>query len=362
MPMEETTSPQKNLNKNLSTKTVSNVIDRCKPKKIEGLKASRMFEKIDEDKHATNVALCGSQLEIESSVPDPEKQRLHSANFCRNRMCPMCAWRKSRRAGVDAMKIVNELLIRKSSFCFIFLTLTIPNVEKNLGDSIDEMLGNAWRKLRNRKAFKESIEGYMRAFEITVNESQQSFHPHMHVLLVVDSDYFYSDKYLNHDFWLRTWNDVMGRDDIKFVNIKTANAADQQEQSSMICEMAKYMTKFNDLYDIEDEDFKMRAFKEIYTGTRGRRFFEYGGILRQIQRELNIKNPDDLSSEELVDEFDIFDEGEETIITKYYWNFRRKTYVAVEKTEIELIDDWDIPEKPPPQFQFCHEKPRIILG
>ena len=57
-----------------------------------------------------------------------EKRRLHKGNFCKNRFCPMCAWRKARK---DALKIsvIMKWLEAEYDKAFIFVTLTAPNVK-----------------------------------------------------------------------------------------------------------------------------------------------------------------------------------------------------------------------------------------
>ncbi|HFL0782943.1 TPA: hypothetical protein ACGYL4_002913 [Enterococcus faecium] len=39
---------------------------------------------------------CGSYLEFIATI-DKEKKKLVQAHFCKNRFCPLCAWRKARK-------------------------------------------------------------------------------------------------------------------------------------------------------------------------------------------------------------------------------------------------------------------------
>src|SRR5690625_7478926 len=57
-----------------------------------------------------------------------EKKKQHKGNTCKNRFCPICAWKKSRKDAL-ALSVMMAYLKQEEKKEFIFLTLTSPNVE-----------------------------------------------------------------------------------------------------------------------------------------------------------------------------------------------------------------------------------------
>ncbi|WP_186310135.1 protein rep, partial [Staphylococcus epidermidis] len=56
-----------------------------------------------------------------------EKQKLYKSNLCKNRFCPVCAWRKARKDALG-LSLMMQYIQQEESKLFIFLTLTTPNV------------------------------------------------------------------------------------------------------------------------------------------------------------------------------------------------------------------------------------------
>lgn len=69
------------------------VTGRFAPKKALGMELSRVYELLSLYRRADRVAQCGS--EIEFGILQDGSKKLVKANFCRDRLCPMCNWRRS---------------------------------------------------------------------------------------------------------------------------------------------------------------------------------------------------------------------------------------------------------------------------
>src|SRR5699024_12504502 len=54
--------------------------------------------------------------------------KLNQAWFCKNKLCPICNWRRSMKYSWQATQIVDEAMKREPKGRFLFLTLTIKNV------------------------------------------------------------------------------------------------------------------------------------------------------------------------------------------------------------------------------------------
>lgn len=72
-----------------------------------------------------SLAECGSFLVFDRN--EQQRLRLHRANFCKVRLCPMCSWRKSLKLFGQVSKITDVLLEKNPTTRFIFVTLTVPN-------------------------------------------------------------------------------------------------------------------------------------------------------------------------------------------------------------------------------------------
>ena len=89
---------------------------------------------------------------------------------------------------------------------FIFLTLTVKNVEGSaLNDTLTQ-LTKSFDRLFKRKKVQKNLIGYLRSIEVTYNEERKDYHPHIHVLLFMKSTYFKNaDNYLTQEEWAELW-------------------------------------------------------------------------------------------------------------------------------------------------------------
>src|SRR5699024_11641075 len=63
------------------------------------------------------------------------------------------------------------------------------------------------------KKINKNLVGFMRATEVTVNNIDNSYNQHMHVLVCVESTYFYNtENYVNQKQWIQFWKRAMKLD------------------------------------------------------------------------------------------------------------------------------------------------------
>lgn len=222
-------------------------------------------------------------------------KRLIRANFCRIRTCPICCWRKSLKLFGQTSKIVDRILEDKLSIRFLFVTFTVKNPEaKNLVETIDQM-NKAFKKLtdksKKKNAFKQSLLGYMKAIEITYNNKDDTYHPHIHALFAVKSSYF-SGSYINHEEWRKLWADCLDIDYLPMVNVKAVSS-----NSKAISEVAKYPIKPTDLLKVKDKEIAAKALAVLTRTMHDRRLVTFGGIFKTMKAELNL---DDIENGDLI--------------------------------------------------------------
>ncbi|WP_083326903.1 protein rep, partial [Staphylococcus sp. HMSC061G12] len=59
-----------------------------------------------------------------------QKKKLYKSNLCKNRFCPVCAWRKARKDALG-LSLMMQYIKQKEQKEFLFLTLTTPNVKSD---------------------------------------------------------------------------------------------------------------------------------------------------------------------------------------------------------------------------------------
>ena len=68
------------------------LIDKCTGKKKKNPRFSSYIAPLVSKKLTERIKECGDFLQILSDL-SLENSKLHKANFCGNRFCPMCSWR-----------------------------------------------------------------------------------------------------------------------------------------------------------------------------------------------------------------------------------------------------------------------------
>jgi plasmid rolling circle replication initiator protein Rep len=174
-------------------------------------------------KKADRLRDCASLL-VFDQLDDNSLEHLKLAHMssCRVRLCPMCAWRRTLKIGSNARKIftcVETDQQYKDKYTYLFLTLTVPNcVGAELSSTIDWMF-SAFNLLMQRDEVKKVVKGYYRGLEVTHNhivgnKSYDTYHPHFHVILVVEKSYLEQKKtergYLTQRQWQHLWGESLG--------------------------------------------------------------------------------------------------------------------------------------------------------
>src|SRR5699024_2524123 len=105
----------------------------------------------------------------------------------------MCNWRRAMKHGIQSHRDVAEVIKHKPTVRWLFLTLTVRNVYDgtDLNKSLSDM-SKGFNRMMKYKKINKYLVGFMRATEITVNNIDNSYNQHMHVLVCVESTYFYN--------------------------------------------------------------------------------------------------------------------------------------------------------------------------
>lgn len=276
-------------------------------------------------KKAERLEHCATYLEYEVSVVDPNKKRLRRGNFCKVRLCPMCAWRRSLKIYSQMSSIMAEAK-KNEQYAYVFLTLTVKNCEgEELKTTIDNMM-KAWNRFRGYKAIDDVVLGWYRGLEVTHNlddksESYDTYHPHFHVVLMVNKSYFTSRYYLKQADWQAYWRKAMRLDYDPQVDVRKVKG----DKAKAVSEIAKYTVKDDDYIIDEDEDMMIKTVRLLDKALAGKRLVAFGGVFKDLHKQLNL---DDIEDGDLVHvEADELNEQEETVQVAYMWHVGYKQYI-----------------------------------
>lgn len=270
-------------------------------------------------KKANNVKDCADELVFK--VTDEGFLRLHQVWFCKSKLCPLCNWRRSLKMSYQNEEIISEAIKQQPNARFLFLTLTVKSVYdgKELDKTLKEIT-NGFRKLMQYKAVSKNLIGYMRATEVTINDTDNSFHPHFHVLLMVKSTYFKGDdNYLSQDDWTKFWKKAMKLDYTPVVHIQAVKGVKKS-----ILETSKYPVKDSEYLtnDLERDSFVV---DNLETGLHRKRQIGYGLLFKDIRKKLQLDDTEDGDLRIVgADEEEETSESAQIIYAK--WNNFRKNY------------------------------------
>ncbi len=254
-----------------------------------------------------NIKMCGNNIGIHINTG-----RIATADFCKWRYCPMCAWRKSLRKYGENIQIAEK--INNANNQFIFLTLTMRNCEMGkLSGSID-FLNAAWARLIRRQRFKKVSNGYIKTLEISFNQTEQTWHPHIHIIICVDNEYFHKNYISAHE-WRQMWQQVTGDNRITQIDIQ---AVKNDNIPNAIAEISKYTAKIKSITDISNTDLKIAALRELDVATNNRRLNTVTGIFRETATTLGI----DVDDDDTVNGSD----NDTSDVIQLIWDKQAKTY------------------------------------
>lgn len=298
---------------------------KWKERKLMNIELAERLENLSY-RQFSKVLECAEILRFKKD--NEECLKLYQTWFCKNKLCPICNWRRAMKHSYQASKILDKAIEQKPKAKFLFLTLTIKNVEGSELNSTMSFLTKSFDRLFKRTKVQKNLIGYLRATEVSFNQETNLYHPHMHILLMVKSNYFSGsgDNYISQIEWTNMWQQSAKLDYVPIVNIKRVRVKNGKAETDInlkkaIIETAKYPIKPIDMLEIS-EDKKLKLVDDLMQGLYKKRQIGYGGLLKKIYKELKL---DDLENGDLIK---VSDEETETtgINLVAVWNWERKNY------------------------------------
>ena len=255
------------------------------------------------NKHYQQLLNCGTVLTFAKEEVNGKKiYHLTHSNFCRQRICPMCQFRKSEKTFAEMLKVVEHL--DEKGYRFLHLVLTIPNARggRELIEGIKKLYKGFSRFLR-KKQIERAFKGCLRCLEISYNYDNDTFHPHLHCLIAVNKSYFNDSKtYLSYDKIKQLWADSCGLDTTQGIFYQVFVRAMKQGDRVGVAEVCKYCVKPLDLESndsFERETQNINVLLTLSHTLKGTRFLQKYGCVKDTYNELFRNNNDDDLCEEL---------------------------------------------------------------
>lgn len=270
------------------------------------------------------ISACGTYIGFNSN--ESGGFSVTSANFCRQRLCPMCQRRRSLRTYSAVSKVYD--LASKSGYQFLHVVLTVPNCSaaalNKTCDFLFKQSSLLFRKTDDihtkaackgnedikklRRNIKNSFKGVFRALEITFNDRLSidhpfAFHPHLHCLIAVKKSYFTSRDYISHDKLQKVWATLSGVENVQvFIGRVT-------DQCASIAEVAKYAVK----------PFKGNVSAEVletlHKALFNRRLVQTFGIFKDWMKAAGITDLEEVLDDELNNSPDVWMQWEGGVYT-----------------------------------------------
>lgn len=305
-------------------KDITITLEKLQEKKNRGLMLAASFERLGYEDRARLVLECGTYLGM---AEEEGRVKIVEANFCKQRLCPACSWRRSLRIYSTTSQIL-DYIDAHEKVKYLFLTLTVQNIPLyDLGKALDDMAA-AFKRLTNNKAWQRRVKGCMRTLEVTINLDTMTAHPHYHLILAVDRSYATkSDKtYWTQADWQAAWVKSARLGYAPQVRIERIKGGREKG----VAEVSKYLAKDSD-YLIDSMKAQMgteeaEAATDYIVGQllqqlHGRRLISYTGILRKAQQALRLSNPEEAPLTDTI-------RGDVSqAVKRYHWNAGLGRYV-----------------------------------
>lgn len=264
--------------------------EKLKERRARTLRIARIFEQIDFlPEVAPKMFGCGSVMLLRR-YEGGETELAHTF-FCKQRLCPMCAWRRSLKSFHQLSTIMDYADKRRierygSPYKYILMTLTLRNTDiMDLPETLDLML-ESFRTIYRSKMWTDGIKGCHRTLEITYNKETNTFHPHLHLLCAVNPSYFQSSAYISQKNMQKAWKKALRIAYEPIVDIRRV-----EDTAGAVAETAKYVTKDDD-WSLLPDDQAEAVVSSLHIAIKGRKLYALYGVFRQAFRELHMTDED----------------------------------------------------------------------
>ena len=242
---------------------------------------------------ANKMSDCGTQVDF--AIDEDGIVNVVGGRFCRQRLCPMCQWRRSLRLSF----LMEDCLESLEKFEFLHVVLSRPNCSADELKSEIQALYSAFNSMWKTEKVKAAWKGAYRSTEVTYNEESKSYHPHLHILVAVLPSYFTSRYYISHEALNALWN--ASNDWHEDYDLNTfISRLKGENKKEIIREVTKYINKPVPIEDVRKRGEAIEQMFVYNSVLRGRRMVQTYGVLKDAISEEKLR-----AAEEMLDNVDL---------------------------------------------------------
>lgn len=307
------------------------------PRCDENRNLVRLLQKMGQYRRAQKIFECGNYLYMAQRADFSEPAFPILANFCKDRLCAMCSWRRSLKIFSQVSQVMDVI---EQDYSFVFVTLTLRNVPaKQLVEAIDS-LQEGFNMFMHYSEVRKAFCGYFKALEITRNDGLvgMEWHPHLHIIFAVKRNYFRGKNYLTWERLRQLWQQALGVNYAPQVDIRKVKPKGDQSRSDdsvafskAVREAAKYTLKTKQIFRGSEAN-QMESVRVLTDALKGRRLCSFGGIFKETARRLKLN---DLESGDLTDQ-DKLRPDVEYLIFSASWMVGVGYFVRYKNTEFNI--------------------------
>ena len=257
-------------------------------------------------------------------------KKLYKAFFCRNRLCPMCQWRRSLKLFGQVSMMSDWLLVKNPDMRFLFVTFTQANCTgAALGAEINKInkafarLTDKTKNVAGAKMLQKSMLGYIKSTEITYNSKARTYHPHLHCIFAVEPSYFKTGNYIGIPAWRALWRDILNLDYLPQVNAQAVKATNKKA----VAELTKYPAKVTSILDLPTSQ-AVQVLADLTNFCRNRRFVSFGGCFKIAKKELRLQDVEAKNADLVTTGDNIVDKLNPVGQTLYKYNSKFGCYIS----------------------------------
>lgn len=226
------------------------------------------------------------------------------ASLCRDRLCPICAWRLSIKRTGEMIETVKKIAEKHPKTKAIHVVLTIKNCQLGQLREVISQISSGFTRLKKRQLWRDYILGYMRSIEITYNAESDTYHPHIHCIAIVP-DYY--TRQISVGDWADMWRDSARLNYNPLIwatqAYKSKPSVDIEHEvydlertsggdgaaAAAIVEATKYAVKPQNIGAMAANG----DIGELAFAIQGFRMVSFGGIVKTIRKELGYTQKDE---------------------------------------------------------------------
>ena len=237
-------------------------------------------------KSAQKLQGCGNFL-LFKNFYTIDQTKLAKFHVCgQHLLCPFCAGIRASKSIQKYSERIDEVLKKNRKLKVALLTLTVKN-GSDLGERANHLLTSFRTLIKRRqdylkkgRGFNEfcKIDGAMYSYENTYNEKTGEWHPHVHMLVLLND-------WIDQEQLSETWHEITG--DSYIVDVRKVKKSKELGYAKAAAEVCKYALKFSDL----TVEKTWEAFKTL----KGKNLSGSFGSLRGVKIPKNLADdmPDD---------------------------------------------------------------------